>query len=66
LVARYGYSESEVAHFRFFADTPEDVLKLAADVVAVGLSEGDDPVLLLRAARMVNAYEAAFWNTLAG
>jgi thiaminase len=66
LVSRYGYTELEVAHFRFFADTPEDVLKLAADVVAVGLSEGDDPAMSVRAARMVNAYEAMFWSTLAG
>lgn len=66
LVSRYGYTEQEVAHFRYFADTPDEMLKLAAEVVAVGLSEGDDPVMSVRAARMVNAYEAMFWSTLAG
>jgi hypothetical protein len=66
LVARYGLEEPAVAHFRFFAETPDEMLKLAAETVQYGLSEGDDPVVALRAARMVNAYEAAFWATLAG
>ncbi|MFL6125776.1 hypothetical protein [Actinophytocola sp.] len=65
LVARYGFTEQAVAHFRFFADTPEEVLKLAVDTVVTGLSEGDYPVALLRVARMVNAYETAFWSTVA-
>ena len=66
LVARYGLTEPAVAHFRFFADTPEELLKLATDTVLYGLSEGDDTTVLLRVARMVNVYEAAFWSTLAG
>jgi thiaminase len=66
LVARYGLSEEAVAHFRFFAETPDEMLTAAAETVACGLSEGDDLVLAMRAARMVNAYEAAFWATMAG
>jgi hypothetical protein len=66
MVARYGFTEPAVAHFRFFADTPEEMLKLATEVVSKGLSEGDDLTTLSRTARMVNAYEAAFWSTLAG
>jgi hypothetical protein len=66
LVARYGLSEEAVAHFRFFAETPPEMLTAAAETVAYGLSEGDSPVVALRAARMVNAYEAAFWATMAG
>jgi hypothetical protein len=66
LVSRYGLSEEAVAHFRFFADTPEEMLAAAAETVESGLSEGDDPALAVRAARMVNAYEAAFWATMAG
>jgi hypothetical protein len=65
LVARYGLTESSVAHFRYFAETPPELLAQAADIVAEGLSTGDDPVEALRAARMVNAYEATFWSTLA-
>lgn len=66
LVSRYGFSEEAVTHFRYFAETPDEMVKLASDTVAEGLSEGDDPVLSLRAARLVNDYEAAFWATLAG
>lgn len=66
LVDRYGFSEEAVAHFRYFAETPEEMLKLAAATVEDGLSEGDDPTLSLRAARLVNEYEAGFWAALAG
>ncbi|HYQ61729.1 hypothetical protein [Actinophytocola sp.] len=66
LMTRYGLTEQAVAHFRFFAETPDEMLKAAADTVAYGLSEGDSVTVLSRAARMVNAYEAAFWATLAG
>jgi hypothetical protein len=31
----------------------------------MGPSNGEDPAEAVRAARMVNAYEAAFWDTLA-
>lgn len=60
-----GFSDRAVAHFRFFAETPQEVLDQAAEVVAKGLAAGDDPVELLRAARMVDAYEAAFWSVIA-
>lgn len=60
-----GFSDEAVAHFRFFAETPREVLDQAAEVVAQGLAAGDDPVELLRAARMVDAYEAAFWSVIA-
>ncbi len=66
LTSRYGFAEESVTHFRYFAETPDEMLKLAADTVSAGLSEGDDPVLSLRAARLVNDFEAAFWATLAG
>jgi hypothetical protein len=66
LVVRYGMTEEAVAHFRFFSETPDDILSQAAFVVADGLSTGDSPVEALRAARLVHAYETTFWSTLAG
>lgn len=66
LVSRYGLTEPDVAHFRFFADTPDELLAQAEVVVSDGLSTGDDEAVALRAARMVHAYEATFWATLAG
>jgi hypothetical protein len=65
LISRYGLTEPDVAHFRFFAETPEELLTQAAVVVSDGLSTGDDEAVALRAARMVNAYETTFWSTLA-
>jgi hypothetical protein len=65
LVAQYDFPEKAVAHFRFFADTPEELLTQAADIVTEGLSTGDSQREALRAARMVNAYEATFWDTMA-
>jgi hypothetical protein len=66
LVGQYGLPEQAVAHFRFFAETPDELLTEAAAIVADGLAAGDDPAEALRTARMVNAYEAAFWATMAG
>jgi thiaminase len=65
LVAQYDLPEKAVTHFRFFADTPEELLAQAADIVTDGLSTGDSRREVLRAARMVNAYEATFWDTMA-
>lgn len=65
LVEQYGLTEPDVAHFRFFADTPPELLAQAAEVVADGLAAGDSPTEALRAARMVNAYEGMFWAALA-
>jgi hypothetical protein len=66
LVAGYGLTEADVAHFRYFAESPDEMLDQAAEVVATGLSTGDDPADALRAARMVSAYEHLFWDTIAG
>jgi hypothetical protein len=66
LVAQYGLPEKAVAHFRFFADTPDELLVQAAAIVTHGLSIGDSQQEAIRAARMVSAYEATFWDTMAG
>lgn len=65
LVARYGLAEPDVAHFRYFATTPDSVLSAAATVVAAGLSAGEDRAEAVRCARLVSAYEATFWATMA-
>lgn len=65
LRSQYQFSEEAVGHFLFFADTPQSMLDQAAATVAAGLADGEDPDDAVRTARMVNAYEAAFWETLA-
>jgi thiaminase len=62
---QYGFDEQAVGHFRFFAETPQELLDQAAETVRAGLAEGDDPTQAVRTARMVHAYELTFWRTLA-
>lgn len=65
LTSRYGLDEPAVGHFRYLGDTPQEVLDQAEDTLRAGLSDGDDPVAAVRCARMVRAYENAFWECLA-
>ncbi|MEU5957805.1 hypothetical protein [Streptomyces sp. NPDC047525] len=65
LQSRHGFADAAVAHFRYFADTPQQLLDEAAATLAAGLAGGDDPAQAVRTARMVHAYEATFWNALA-
>lgn len=65
LASRYGFTDQALAHFRFYADTPQVLLDQATATLEIGLSHGDDPLAAVRTARMVHAYESTFWNTLA-
>ncbi|MFF2412021.1 hypothetical protein [Streptomyces sp. NPDC058092] len=65
LISRYGFQEPAVAHFRFFADTPQSLLDQAAATVESGLADGDDPAAAVRCARIVHSLESQFWNCLA-
>jgi hypothetical protein len=65
LVNRYGLAEQAVAFFRFFAEPAPGFAEQAASVVAAGLAAGEDPDEAVRAARMMHAYEIAFWDSLA-
>jgi thiaminase len=64
LRAKYGLGEEAVAHFRYFAETPKELLDQAADIVAAGLADGDDADDAVRTARVVHGLEAAFWQAL--
>lgn len=65
LQAHYGYSDKAVAHFRYFADTPQELIDMASATLREGLASGDDPTEAVRTARMVQAYESLFWSCLA-
>jgi thiaminase len=65
LRARYDLPEEAVAFFRFFAESPPGFTERATEIVAAGLAAGDDPAEALHAARMMHAYELAFWDALA-
>lgn len=65
LRARYGLSEEAVGHFLFFAETPPELLSLAAEVLAAGVASGEDPDEAVRTARIVAGLETVFWDALA-
>ncbi|MFV2175425.1 hypothetical protein ACFHW2_27325 [Actinomadura sp. LOL_016] len=65
LHTRYGFTDEAVAFFSFFAEPPPGFGERALAVVAAGLDAGDDPVEAVRCARLVHAYETAFWGALA-
>ncbi|MGX7825935.1 transcriptional regulator [Actinokineospora sp. 24-640] len=65
LRSQYSFDEGAVSHFRFFAETPQDLLDQAVSTVAAGLGTGEDPAEAVRTARAVHAFEMLFWQTMA-
>ncbi|GAA2412890.1 hypothetical protein GCM10010191_23100 [Actinomadura vinacea] len=65
LRAHYGMDETAVGFFDFFAESPPGFPEQAVAVIAAGLASGDDPEDVVRAARLLHAYETAFWDALA-
>ncbi|MEV0406980.1 hypothetical protein [Actinoallomurus sp. NPDC050550] len=65
LASRYDLAEEGVAFFRYFAAPPPGFAEQATAVIEQGLAAGEDPREALRAARMLHAYESAFWAALA-
>ena len=65
LRSNYGMSEQAVGHFLFFAETPQELLDQAGEVLAAGLANGEDADEAVRAARVVAGLETVFWDALA-
>jgi hypothetical protein len=61
----YGLDDQAVAFFTFFADPPPDVEQHLFAVLDDGLARGDSPLRARRAARVLQAYELLFWDTVA-
>ncbi len=62
---RYSAEEDAVAFFDFFVTPPPGFEERALAVVDEGLRAGDSPRRARRAARLLQAYELLFWDTLA-
>lgn len=60
----YGFSSKETAFLDVFAVIP-DLDKAAAEIIAEDLEQGVSPRRIKRAARLIQAYEAAFWDAMA-
>jgi thiaminase len=65
LRARYGLDDEAVAFFTFFAEPPPDSEQRPLAVLDEGVRDGDSPLAAKRAARLLQAYELLFWDTLA-
>jgi thiaminase len=64
LTERFGLSEKEVAFFELFASPPATFEANAMSIIQQGLDGGTEPRLIKRAARLLQAYELMYWDTL--
>ena len=64
LKERFGLGEKEVAFFDLFATPPATFEANALSVIQQGLDRGTEPHLIQRAARLLQAYELMYWDTL--
>jgi hypothetical protein len=65
LRSQYGFTAAQTAFFDFFAEPIPGFEEDALAVIAEGLDQGAEPRLIKRAARLLQAYELEFWNTVA-
>ena len=66
LKERFGLGEKEVAFFDLFASSLTTFEAGALSVIQQGLDRGIEPRLIQRAARLLQAYELMYWDTLYG
>lgn len=64
LKERYGFGEKEVAFFDLFASPPVTFEANSLSVIQQGLDRGVEPRVIQRAARLLQAYELMYWDTL--
>jgi thiaminase len=64
LKERLGLGEKEVAFFDLFASPPATFEANALRVIQQGLDRDTEPRLIQRAARLLQAYELMYWDTL--
>ena len=61
---RFGLGEKDVVFFDLFASPPATFEANALSVIQKGLDRGTAPHLIQRAARLLQAYELMYWDTL--
>jgi thiaminase len=64
LQLRYGLDENAVRFFSQFADISPDFEPAALGVIERGLARGVEPGAVRRAARLLQAYELLYWDSL--
>ena len=66
LRTRYGFSSQATAFFDYFGTPVSGFDESALAVIAAGLENCADPRLIKRSARLLQAYEKLFWDSVAG
>jgi thiaminase len=64
LRSEYGADDTAVAFFEFFATPAPGYEERALGVIEAGLRAGDSPARPRTAARLLQAYELMFWDTM--
>ena len=64
LKERFGLAQTDVVFFDLFASPPATFEANALSVIQQGLDRGTEPRLIQRAARLLQAYELMYWDTL--
>jgi thiaminase len=64
LRSQYGLDETATAFLDAFAAPAEGFEESSLEVIQAGLDRGLDPKTIARAARMIQAYELQYWDTL--
>ena len=64
LPSNYELTSADCAFFAHFADPSTELEQASLAVIDAGLAEGADPAAIARAARLLQAYELLFWDSL--
>ena len=64
LRSNYQLTPGDCAFFAHFADPSTELEQISLAVIDAGLAEGADPAAIARAARLLQAYELLFWDSL--
>jgi hypothetical protein len=60
----YQLTQEDCAFFAHFAGPTTELERISLEVIDAGLAQGVDPASIARAARLLQAYELFFWNSL--
>jgi TENA/THI-4/PQQC family protein len=64
LPGAYQLTEEDCAFFAHFAGPTTELERISLEVIDAGLAQGVDAARIARAARLLQAYELLFWNSL--
>jgi hypothetical protein len=60
----YGYADEACTFFALFAGPTTELERVSLEVIDTGLVHGVDPTTIARAARLLQAYELNYWDSL--